>query len=242
MNCVVNHVSKTLRRSGVLNDVTLSFGSGTVSALVGINGSGKTMLLRAIAGFIKTSAGSISFDGKVLFKDIYFPPNAGVLIENPAFLESYTGFGNLKLLAGIRNIVDDEGIDFALSRVGLLEAKAKKYRAYSLGMKQRLGIAAAIMETPGLLLLDEPTNALDTDGVELLERTVHAERERGATVIMASHDQRAIEQWCDVVIHMEQGRVTGKDDLNIGRARECVIETVTEDSSRGALGCERGRL
>lgn len=149
------------------------------------------------------------------------------------------GFDNLKLLAGIRNVIDQAGIESALVRVGLLDAKDKKYRKYSLGMKQRLGIAAAIMEAPDLLLLDEPTNALDTDGIDLLERIVYAERGRGATVIMASHDQRAIERWCDVVIHMEQGRVTGREGSVPRQMREHAFKEPVANALGGARECER---
>ncbi len=166
-----------------------------------------------ITGLIRATAGTVSFDGKTLGKDLDFSPDTGVLIENPSFLSGWSGFDNLRLLASIRRKIADPEILKALQRVGLENAGKKKYRKYSLGMKQRLGIAAAIMEHPSLLILDEPTNALDTNGVECVRRIVREERDRGALVIIACHDRNVLEDLCSLIYQMELGRIVKEESL-----------------------------
>lgn len=202
----IKNVSKTLNKRLVLDNINYTFKDGTVYGLCGHNGSGKTMLLRAIAGLIVPSSGEVIIDGKKLHKDISFPPNAGIVIENMEMLPKYNAFDNLKLLADIKKIASDEDIRNVLERVGLSsELKVKKY---SLGMKQRLNIAQAIFEKQSIILLDEPTNALDTDGVELIYKIIKEEKERGATVIIATHHKEDLQNVCDIILTVSEGRLS----------------------------------
>ena len=164
---VLDHVTKKIRGSTVVDDISISFAPGVISGLKGVNGSGKTMLMRLVSGLIYPTSGEVRIDGKVLGHGITFPESIGVLIENPAFLGNYSGYENLEMLSSIRGLIDAARIHEVLETVGLSENANKKYKKYSLGMKQRLGIAAAIMEKPDILVLDEPTNALDDSGVSL---------------------------------------------------------------------------
>ena len=207
MTITLNNVTKELKGNLVADQIDLTLESGKVYGLCGRNGSGKTMLMRLVAGLILPTRGTIKFDGKQLGKDLDFPESIGLLIENPSFLGSRTGFDNLRMLASIRGKISDADIRRVLCRVGLDPADKRKYRKYSLGMKQRLGIAAAIMESPALIILDEPTNALDADGVELTKQIIAAERERGAIVLMTCHDQDVLEAVCDVICPIENGRI-----------------------------------
>lgn len=213
MTVVLNHVSKKIRSNLVVDSVDLTLKSGVVYGLCGYNGCGKTMLMRLIAGLILPTEGEISFDGKRLGKDLDFPESMGILIENPAFVGGLSGFENLKLLASLQGKVTDEQIKNAITRVGLNANDKKKYRKYSLGMKQRLGIAAAIMESPSLIMLDEPTNSLDADGVALTQKIITEEKQRGALIIMTCHDRSILEAVCDVIYTIEQGRITGETIL-----------------------------
>ena len=183
--------------------------SGAVYGFKGINGSGKTMLMRLISGLIRPTHGEISMNGKILGKDISFPNSIGVFLENPAFLDAYSGFNNLKLLASIKYVASDDDIRNTLLRVGLDPDSNKKYKKYSLGMKQRLGIAAAIMERPEIVILDEPTNSLDEDGVDLVKHIVRNEKERGALVVVSCHDEEILKGMSDEVFLLEQGRLIG---------------------------------
>lgn len=161
----VRGLSKRLKGVNVLDDVSLRVDAGDTIGLSGQNGSGKTMLMHAIAGLIRPNAGSVLIDGKELWKDISFPPSMGLLLEGPAFLADRSGRDNLRLLASIRGLASEDDCLAALRDVGLDPGDRRPYRKYSLGMKQRLGIAGALFERPSLMLLDEPTNALDADGV-----------------------------------------------------------------------------
>ena len=185
--------------------MTLHLESGKITGLKGVNGSGKTMLMRLISGLITPTSGSITINGKQLGKDITFPESVGILIENPAFLDTYSGFDNLKMLASIQNRIGEEEIRAILAKVGLDPQDKKKYRKYSLGMKQRLGIAAAVMENPDIIILDEPTNALDSDGVEMLKEILHEHRERGALLLISCHDLATLKELSDEMYLMESG-------------------------------------
>ena len=209
MNIKISHVSKTIKNNPVIKDISMELQSGAVYGFKGINGSGKTMLMRLISGLIRPSQGEISMNGKILGKDISFPNSIGVFLENPAFLDAYSGFNNLKLLASIKSVASDEDIRNTLLRVGLDPNSDKKYKKYSLGMKQRLGIAAAIMEKPEIVILDEPTNSLDEDGVDLVKHIVRNEKERGALVIVSCHDEGILKGMSDEVFLLEQGRLIG---------------------------------
>lgn len=210
MNITLENVTKKIRGSMIIDDVTLSLDSGNVYGLCGYNGCGKTMLMRLIAGLIIPTTGKISFDGKILGKDIDFPESMGILIENPAFLSGLTGFDNLKLLSSIKKEITEDVITKTITRVGLNPKDKKKYRKYSLGMKQRLGIASAIMESPKLIILDEPTNALDSNGVDIAKKIIAEERDRGALVIVTCHERSILEEISDVIYSIEHGRIIEK--------------------------------
>lgn len=204
---VMENYSKKIKKAEILKHINLRFESGNIYGLKGKNGSGKTMLMRAICGLILPTGGSIRINGQVIGKDISFPPSIGVLLENPAFLNGYTGFGNLKLIAGIQNRIDDDGIREALAKVGLDPDDQRTYRKYSLGMKQRLGIAAAIMENPEIIILDEPINALDESGALLVRDILIEHKERGAVIILACHDTQELEYLSDVIITISEGKI-----------------------------------
>ncbi len=203
----VENVSKIIRGNSVIEHISMEFTSGKVFGFRGINGSGKTMLMRLIAGLIYPTKGQITVDNKILGRDINFPENMGLLIENPTFLDNYSGFANLKLLSSIQDKIDDKQIRRTLERVGLEPDSKKKYKKYSLGMKQKLGIAAAVLEKPELLILDEPANALDEEGVERLKKIVQEEKERGALIILSCHDAYLLEEMSDVIYLLQDGKL-----------------------------------
>lgn len=202
-------VTKKIGKSVVIDNITITIPSNKIIGFKGINGSGKTMIMRLIAGLIYPSDGTVTIDKKVLGRDIAFPPSIGILLENPSFLNGYTGYENLCLLVDIKSIVKESDIKEVLERVGLGENMNKKYRKYSLGMKQRLGIAAAIMEKPDVILLDEPTNSLDEDGVEMVKRIVFDEKQRGATIIISCHDSEILDEIADEVVCIKSGKIVG---------------------------------
>ena len=207
MKLTLENVSKTLKGTKIIENVSLTLVGGRVYGLQGYNGSGKTMLMRLMAGLIRPTEGQIDIDGQVLGRDIDFPPSIGLLLENPAFLPNYTGMENLTLIASLNGRADNARIREGIARVGLDPEDKRKYRKYSLGMKQRLGIACAIFETPDMILLDEPTNALDQDGVALVNDIIKQERERGTLVVLASHAQESMESLADEIYVIEQGRI-----------------------------------
>ncbi len=207
MKIELKSVSKIIRKIEVIKDVSLSMESGKVYGLKGVNGSGKTMLMRLISGLIRPTSGTIRIDGKVLGKDISFPSDIGILIENPSFLDNYTGKENLQLLAEIHKKVSDHRITEVLSQVGLDPQDKRKYKQYSLGMKQRLGIAGAVLEHPQVLLIDEPTNALDTTGVEMVKKIIMEERNRGALIVLACHDFAILNEVSDKLFFVEEGKI-----------------------------------
>lgn len=215
MKIDIDHFTKKLHGRTVLDDVNIHFdseGKGLIVGLQGINGSGKTMLIRALCGLIYATQGTLSVDGQILGKDISFPPSVGALIENPAFLNEYTGRRNLELLSSIRGRLQGH-IDEALNAVGLNPNDHRAYRKYSLGMKQRLGIAAAILEKPQLLLLDEPFNALDQDGVEQVAHVIQEQRALGKMVFLACHDANELYNLSDIVITMKNGAVASEERI-----------------------------
>ena len=207
MNITLNKVTKVIGGNTVTDNVNISMKSGVIYGLRGYNGCGKTMLMRLIAGLIIPTKGVIKYDNKTLGKDMDFPESMGILIENPAFLGGLSGFDNLKLLASIKGIINDETIKRTIRRVGLDPDDKKKYRKFSLGMKQRLGIASAIMESPDLIILDEPTYALDSSGVETVKKIIKNEKERGALILITCHDHTLLEEISDVVYTIENGRI-----------------------------------
>lgn len=203
----IDHLTKVLKKHTVLDDITLELEENRIHGFVGQNGSGKTMLFRAVSGLIFPTSGTVEVFGRVIGKDVSFPERLGLVLENIGLYPQYSGFQNLKLLASIQKKITDGDIREAISRVGLDPADKRPVRKYSLGMKQRIALAQAIMEHPRLLILDEPTNALDEEGVELIRGLVREEQERGATVLVSSHNREDIEQLCDTVTVLENGRV-----------------------------------
>ena len=207
MNIKVVNATKFIHGSLILDNVSMELTSGKIYGLKGPNGSGKTMLMRLIGGLIRPTSGMVEINGEKLGAGKDFPASMGLLLENPAFLPNYTGLKNLELLCGINERADIEQIRQALQDVGLDPDDKRKYRKYSLGMKQRLGIAAAIMEKPDLLLIDEPTNALDDKGIDQICSLIRRERDRGALVIMSCHDAAILEWMSDEMFTIYEGRV-----------------------------------
>lgn len=207
----IKDVSKVIKGSKVIDRISMTMEYGEVVGLQGINGSGKTMLMRLISGLMHPTEGQILIDGQILGKDIDFPESMGILIENPAFLDNYSGFDNLKMLASIKGEISDKAIEDIICRVGLDPAEKKKYKKYSLGMKQRLGIAGAILEKPSIIILDEPTNALDEAGVQLLKEIIKEEQERGALVILSCHDLAILKEMSERIYKLKDGKVCGEE-------------------------------
>lgn len=203
----LQNVNKKIKTNQVLNNISYTFEEGKVYGLYGRNGSGKTMLLRAISGLIRLDSGSIYVDGKKLHEEISFPENTGIVIENMELLPRFSARQNLKILAKIRNTADDRSITEALKRVGLDPDSTLKVKKFSLGMKQRLNIAQAIFEKQKLILLDEPTNALDEKGVGLIYDIIREEREKGAIIVIATHHKEDLEELCDVVLKIDEGKI-----------------------------------
>jgi len=206
------NVTKTIHKNTVVESVSLLLSSKKVTGLMGINGSGKTMLMRLITGLIRPSKGTVKIDGKELHKDISFPESCGLLLENPAFVESYSGYGNLELLTSVKGVATKEDIRNTILLVGLNPDDKKKYRKYSLGMKQRLGIAAAVVERPDIVILDEPTNSLDSDGVEMVKEVIKEQKRRGALVVLACHDMQILRELSDVIYKIEDGVIVGSEE------------------------------
>lgn len=212
MNIKVENLSKTINGVKILDNINLEFNSGEITGLKGINGSGKTMLMRTICGLIRPNSGKVIIDGKVLKKDMDFPESIGILIDSPTFLENYSAFDNLKFLASIKNKISDEEILELLQEVNLSDAGNKKFKYFSLGMKQRLGIAGAVLEHPSIILIDEPTNALDAKGVEIVKRILKREKERGALIILTCHDYSVLKELSDKIYFIEEGRITENEN------------------------------
>ncbi|MFG6379235.1 MAG: ATP-binding cassette domain-containing protein [Lachnospiraceae bacterium] len=207
MKIEIKNYTKIIKGSTVLDNINVVFESGKIYGLKGKNGSGKTMLMRAISGLIRPSSGEVMIENEVLGRDISFPRSIGVLIENPAFLANETGFSNLRMLADLGEGVSNEDIEAVLSELGLDSKDKKSYKKYSLGMKQKLGIAAAVMEHPDIIILDEPINALDQDSVEVVKKIIIRERDRGAVIILACHDTEELEYLSDEIVCIQDGKI-----------------------------------
>ena len=212
MKIEIRDYVKKIKSATVLLGINLTLESGKIYGFRGPNGCGKTMLMRAICGLIRPTAGKVLLDGEELFKDISFPRSVGVLLENPSFLPGYTGKENLMMLASIQKKIGEKDVCDALHRVGLDPLDSRRYYKYSLGMKQRLGIAAAIMEKPDLILLDEPLNALDESGMEQIKTAIFRERDRGALILLACHDKEEMNLLADVIFTMAEGTITGREE------------------------------
>lgn len=203
----INDLSKNIKGAYVLEHINLELSSGTIYGVVGQNGSGKTMLLRAIAGLIQPTSGNIYINDKQLHKELSFPPEMGILIEKPELLNYLTGMENLMLLAEIRNVVSRNQIEDYMKRFGLDPASKKIVKKYSLGMKQKIGIIQAIMESPELMILDEPFNGLDEATVQMLYGMFKEYKEAGKLLILTSHHKEDIEMLCDTIIKLQEGKV-----------------------------------
>ena len=204
------NATKMINGTLILDSVNIELESGKIYGLQGPNGSGKTMLMRLLCGLIRPTSGAVYIGEKRLGQHMDFPESLGLLIETPAFLPNYTGLKNLELLASIQKKVSVEQIRKAISDVGLDPDDKRKYRKYSLGMKQRLGIAAAIMEQPDLIFFDEPTNALDNKGIIKICSLIKRERDRGALIVMACHDASILEAMSDQIYTISEGKVEKK--------------------------------
>lgn len=206
----VKNVYKSFKNIEVLHDVSLQADAGSICGIIGRNGSGKTVLFKCICGFLQTDRGEIQVEGKAVGKDKSTLSNLGIIIESPGFLRHYSGYKNLEFLMGLNGKADREKINAVLDLVGLAEQKNKKVGKYSMGMRQRLGIAQAIMEEQNILILDEPMNGLDNQGVEDIRKLLLKLKEKGTAILLASHNQEDIRQLCDTVYEMDSGRIQRK--------------------------------
>lgn len=200
----LENITKQIGTTTILENICLTMKCGQIYGITGENGSGKTMLMRVLAGLVNPSSGQLMFDGK---NRVDADPNIGIMIENASLYLELSGRENLRLLASIRKRATNEEIDQAIRRVGLEPEDKRTFRKYSLGMKQRLMLAQAIMEQPEVLLLDEPTNAIDRKGVELVHQIMNEEAQRGAVVLLASHVDYDIRSLCSRVFLIEKGQL-----------------------------------
>lgn len=205
---VIKNLTKKFKEAVVLDNVNISFEKGKVHGLIGRNGSGKTMLMKSICGIVPPTSGEIVVGGKRIGKDADIPKNVGVIIETPGFIPNYSAYSNLKFLAALNNRIGKNEIRNAIKSVGLDPDDKKRVGKFSLGMRQRLGLAQAIMEDPELLILDEPMNGLDKDGVADMREYLLALKKQGKTLLIASHSAEDIDILCDTVCEMDKGRLT----------------------------------
>lgn len=205
MKINICNVSKEISGMEILKDINVEMTGGKIYGIQGVNGSGKTMLMRAICGLIRVNQGEISINEKVIGKDISFPESIGVLIENPGLIENYSAFDNLRTLADIRKIATDEEIKELLTKLGLNPNDKKKVKKYSLGMRQKVGIAAAFIENPDIIILDEPFNALDAKTSDILKKMIKDYINKDRIIVITCHDFAILSSICDEIIKMEEG-------------------------------------
>lgn len=204
----VKNVSLKIKDTLILKNININFEDSKIHGIIGRNGSGKTMLMKCICGFIIPTEGEVIVSGKRIGIDSDFPESLGIIIETPGFIPYYSGFKNLRMLADVKRIISDEQIREAMQKVGLDHTIKRSVKKYSLGMRQRLGLAQAIMENPDLLILDEPMNGLDKDGVSDMRKYLLKLKEQGKTILLASHSAEDIEILCDTVCEMDKGVLT----------------------------------
>ena len=202
----VNDIVLRFKKDILLDHVSYQCEQGKIHGIVGRNGSGKTVLMKCICGFIRPNEGHIYVRNKEIGKDIDFTPDTGIIIETPGFIPYYSGYRNLKVLAAINNRISRKDIENAMYQVGLDPTMKKRVATYSLGMRQRLGIAQAIMEDPSLIILDEPFNGLDKHGVEEMREYFLSLKKKGKTILLTSHNTEDIEYLCDTVVEMDHGK------------------------------------
>ena len=205
----VKDLSLKIKNETILSDINLHIEKGKITGLVGRNGCGKTMLMKCITGFVKPTSGEVVFNEKRIGEDIDFPKDTGIIIETPSFIPYYSGRKNLLELASLNKKIGKKEIDKVLEKVGLYEARNKMVRKYSLGMRQRLGIAQALMEEPETLILDEPMNGLDNDCVEMIRKILSQLKEEGKTILLVSHNKEDIRILCDEIYEMDKGKIVG---------------------------------
>ena len=214
MKIEIRNVTKVIKKTRVIDNVDITFEGGKIYGLSGKNGCGKTMLMRLISGLIYPTEGEVVIDGKILGRDCSFPKSIGLLIENPAFLEEYTAYENLRMLNGVGgNRLDKEEMLRLIQSVGLDPHDSRKYYKFSLGMRQRLGIAAAIMGKPDVILLDEPINAIDEDGVSEIRDLIRSLSGEDRIIIIACHDKEEMEYMADEIIYMKDGKIVKGDNV-----------------------------
>lgn len=204
----VQNLSKSFGRECVLKNITRNFEEGKIHGIVGNNGSGKTVLMKCICGFLLPDEGTVLVNGKRVGIDMDFPPDLGIIIETPGFLPGLSAVRNLEILASLNKKIGLKEIADSIRQVGLDPTVKKPVGKYSLGMRQRLGIAQAIMEDPSLLILDEPLNGLDKQGVFEMRKLIKGLKDEGKTVLLASHNQADIDELCDTVCEMDAGVMT----------------------------------
>lgn len=212
MNLSVQNINKSIKGKKILKDVNLELESGNVYGFWGRNGAGKTMLFRALSGLMRIDSGKIYWNDKELHKDFEVLPKLGIVLEHVGLYPGLTGMENLLYLAGFQNLVDRQEIYDALQRVGLNPCDKRVYGKYSMGMKQRLAIAQAIMEKPDIIMLDEPTNGLDESGVSEIRKLIKEEKERGALILLASHNREDMNILADEVYYLNAGQVKRRAD------------------------------
>ena len=203
----IDHVTKKFKEDTVLYDINVSMEQGKVYGFCGNNGSGKTVLMKCICGFLPVTQGTVRVNGKAIGKEIDFPVNTGVIIETPGFLTNLSGMRNLEILAAWQGKIGRKEMEYAMRKAGLEPSLKKSVSKYSLGMRQRLGIAQAIMEDPEFLILDEPFNGLDKHGVADIRKLLLELKAQGKTIILASHNSEDIRILCDKVYEMDGGRM-----------------------------------
>lgn len=227
MNIKVESLTKIIKGTTVLENISYEFTSGNIYGVVGKNGSGKTMLLRELAGLIHPTTGTVVVDGKQLHYDISFPPNLGLIIEKPEFISYLTGLENLKLLAEVKHTISEKNIRDLMKMFSLDPCSKQSIKKYSLGMKQKIGIIQAIMENPDLLILDEPFNALDEDSVELLRGLLLQYQQEGKLIIITSHHKEDIDSICSHILLLQDGKliqeIKNKIERNIGHFPNCAV-------------------
>ena len=209
----LEEINKKIKGNIILSDINIELFGGKIYGLKGQNGCGKTMLMRTICGLLLPDSGRVIVNGKVLHVDMDFPDSIGALIENPAFLPRYSGMDNLRLLAALEKKLNIRDVRTAMERVGLNPDDKKIYKKYSLGMKQKLGIANAIMGEPQIIILDEPINALDEDSVAKVKDVLISLRDKDGLIVIACHDKEELEFLSDEIIEMKEGRIIGRKEL-----------------------------
>jgi len=203
----IKNLTKSIKGNMVLDNININLSNGKIYGFIGRNGSGKTMLFRAICGLIRPTAGNVTIDGKIISKDIDFPESCGAVLETPGFWDNQTGLECLKNIASIKSIINKDIISQWMLKLGLDPKDKKIFKKYSLGMKQKLALIQALMESPDLIILDEPTNSLDEESVFILRDILKKERERGATILLSSHNKTDIEELSDKIFKIDAGKV-----------------------------------